>query len=90
LANNRDECVAIDWLHKRYQQGISRGETDKSIKRTSVTGELGQIGRLWHRMYPPKRLFTKKEGKWKSKSTNRFIELLTLFPDESPECKEIW
>jgi CRISPR-associated protein Cmr6 len=87
-AKNRDECVAIDWLHQPYQQGILRGETDKSIRRTSVTGELGQIGRLWHRMYPPKRLFTKKEGKWKSKSTNQFIELLTLFPDESPEFKQ--
>ncbi|MFP4124946.1 MAG: RAMP superfamily protein, partial [Coleofasciculus sp.] len=88
LAKNRDECVAIDWLHKPYQQGILRGEPDKSIKRTSVTGELGQIGRLWHRMYPPKLLWIKKEGKLQRKSTNRFIELLTLFPDQSPEFQE--
>ncbi|MEQ9001139.1 MAG: RAMP superfamily protein [Coleofasciculus sp. B1-GNL1-01] len=88
LAKNRDECVAIYWLHKRYQEGIRRGETDKSIKRTSVTGELGQIGRLWHRMYPPKLFWIKKEGKLEPKSMNRFIELLTLFPDESPECKK--
>lgn len=83
IAQTRDECIAIDWLHKPYQKAIFQGEQDKSIKRTSMTGELGQIGRLWHRMYPPKLRVVKKEGKRKVKPTNRFIELLTIFPDGS-------
>jgi len=88
IAQIRDECVAIDWLHKPYQKKVFQGEQDKSIKRTSVTGELGQIGRLWHRMYPPKLQVVKKEGKRKVKPTNRFIELLTIFPDGSQESND--
>ena|GEM_PF-4222778 len=86
LAKNRDECVAIDWLHKAYQKGIVRGEQDKSIKRTSVTGELGQIGRLWHRMYPPKRLFTKKSAS--AKSTRSKVAPLKNAVFRFPRTKE--
>jgi CRISPR-associated protein Cmr6 len=88
IAQTRDECVAISWLHEPYQQGIARGEPNKSIKATSVTGKIGQIGRLWHRMYPPKLLVVKQEGKPKVKQTNRFLELLTIFPDDSEVCHE--
>ncbi|NJK74437.1 MAG: RAMP superfamily protein [Microcoleus sp. SU_5_6] len=85
IAQTRDECQAIYWLHKPYQRGIVRGERDKSIKATSVTGKLGEIGHLWHRMYPPKVQLVTIEGKPKSKLTNRFLELLTIFPDGSRE-----
>jgi len=90
IAQTRDECVAIYWLHKSYQKGIARGEQNKSIKATSVTGKIGQIGRLWHRMYPPKLLVIKQEGKPKIKPTNRFLELLTIFPNDSQESKDFW
>jgi len=85
IARTRDECAAISWLHEPYQRGISRGERNKSIKATSLTGKIGQIGRLWHRMYSPKVIVIKQEGKPQVKSTNRFIELLTIFPDDSQE-----
>ena len=88
IAQTRDECVAISWLHEPYQKAISRGERNKSIKATSVTGRIGQIGRLWHRMYPPKVQVVKQEGKPKVKTTNRFIELLTIFPDDSQESTD--
>jgi CRISPR-associated protein Cmr6 len=88
IAQTRDECVAISWLHEPYQKGIARGEQNKSIKATSVTGKIGQVGRLWHRMYPPKLLVVKQEGKPKVKPTNRFLELLTIFPDDSEACHE--
>lgn len=88
IARTRDECAAISWLHEPYQKGISRGERNKSIKATSVTGKIGQIGRLWHRMYPPKVQVVKQEGKPQIKSTNRFIELLTIFPDDSQESTD--
>ncbi|HEY9599529.1 MAG TPA: RAMP superfamily CRISPR-associated protein [Cyanophyceae cyanobacterium] len=88
IAQTRDDCVAISWLHEPYQRGISRGERHQSIKATSLTGKIGQIGRLWHRMYPPKVQVVKQEGKPKVKSTNRFIELLTIFPDNSQESTD--
>lgn len=88
IAQTRDECAAISWLHEPYQRGISRGERHQSIKATSLTGKIGQIGRLWHRMYPPKVRVVKQEGKNQVKSTNRFIELLTIFPDDSQESTD--
>jgi len=88
IAQTRDECIAIDWLHEAYQKKLSRGEKDKKIKGTSITGKLGQISRLWHRMYPPKVRVVQQDGKRKVKATNRFIELLTIFPDGSPDSNE--
>jgi len=85
IAQTRDDCVAIDWLHQAYQRKVFQGEQDKKIKGTSITGKLGQISRLWHRMYPPKVRVVQQEGKRKVKPTNRFIELLTIFPDRSPD-----
>lgn len=88
IAQTRDECTAIDWLHKPYQKAILRGEKDQTIKATSVTGKLGEIGCIWHRMYPPKVQVVTQEGKPKQKSTNRFLELLTIFPDGSQESDD--
>ena len=90
IAETRDESQAIYWLHKPYQKKVLQHEENKTIKATSVTGKLGKIGHLWHRMYPHKlKLVTKSpEEKPRLVSTNRFLELLTIFPDGSAESKD--
>lgn len=51
---------------------------------------MGRIGRLWHRMYPVVRLVRdpKNPSKPIPKSTPGYLELLTLFPDDSPESTQ--
>lgn len=44
---------------------------------------MGQIGRIWHRMYPRHIL---KENKLIS--TREYVELLTIFSDNSDTTKE--
>jgi len=93
IAKTRDDCVAINWLHEPYQRKLIAVDKEKTIKATSVTGRVGkisQIGRLWHRMYPPKlRLAAKNpQERPKLETTSRFLELLTFFPDTSQESKD--
>ncbi|MBF2075532.1 MAG: RAMP superfamily protein [Synechococcales cyanobacterium C42_A2020_086] len=89
IAKTRDDCAAIDWLHEPYQKKISNTDKEKTIKATSVTGQINRIGRLWHRMYPPKvRLVAKNSEKPKLEKTDRFLELLTIFPDGSQESND--
>jgi CRISPR-associated protein Cmr6 len=88
IAPTKDDCEAINWLHKPYRRAIFQEDRDKRIKASSVTGKIGQIGRLWHRMYPRRLRIIKRDGKVMPKSTNDFLELLTIFPDDSQESKE--
>lgn len=87
IAKTKEECEAIIWLHKPYQQKIFRTDKEKTIKASSVTGQVGQIGRLWHRMYSPTVLLSRTSSteKMKVKPTRRYLELLTIFPDDSKE-----
>lgn len=63
---------AVEWFHREY-----RGKD--TIKKTDLTGRMGQTGRIWHRMYP--RFVTNTEGKIvKGKG---YVELLTIFADYS-------
>lgn len=57
---------AVLWFHGNYQG-------QRKIWKSTLTGSMGKIGRIWHRMYPIK---------------NGFIELLTIFPDESDEARD--
>ncbi len=57
---------AVPWFHGNYQD-------QKKICKSVLTGSMGKIGRIWHRMYPVE---------------NRFIELLTIFPDESNQTRD--
>jgi len=43
---------------------------------------------LWHRMYPVMQVVTDPNDPTKKgvKSTPRYIELLTIFPNDSDEC----
>jgi CRISPR-associated protein Cmr6 len=72
------ESIAIDWLHREY-----RGQ-DKIRNPHVLAGSMGKTGRIWHRMYPN---FISSENGDISKEEN-FIELLTIFPDESQETKK--
>ena len=71
IAEDKDDSLAIQWLHKAYQK-----LDNLSIYKTSVTGivtkNINQVGRLWHRMYP--------------KNNHQYLELLTIFPDDSDDC----
>ena len=87
MANSSTGSEAIRWLHHPYQNS-------QTIRNTNLTGRISQIGRLWHRMYPLVRIRKNKEGKLSLQSTEKeiekriddyeeYIELLTIFPDNS-------
>jgi CRISPR-associated protein Cmr6 len=60
---------AVEWFHDfNYLKG------------TELAGKMGQIGRIWHRMYPRHEL---KDGTF-SRTDKDYVELLTIFPDTSP------
>jgi CRISPR-associated protein Cmr6 len=94
LASSVEESEAIRWFHGPYQRAMRELKlAEGSIYRSSsasLTGKVGQIGRLWHRMYP--RVFLEKnpvpEGKPIPRSTREFLEFLTIFPDDSRECEQ--
>lgn len=75
LADDEKDSLAIDWLHQDYKQA-------QTIKSSELTGKMGKIGRIWHRMYPRFRLL-KKEGKEIWRPTDQYVELLTIFPNVS-------
>lgn len=85
IAEDKEDSVAIPWFHGAYDsEGFS-------IKKSSVTGQVGKvtyIGRTWHRMYPIILIKKNSENPKKPlvKSTPQFIEILTIFPDDSDEC----
>lgn len=91
VATNQDDSLAIEWLHRPYQEAIrAAGILEGSIYKTSVTGELGHIGRLWHRMYPVVLLKKPKDDPQGKPiailpASSQYLELLTLFPDNSTE-----
>jgi len=88
VAQDAEDSEAIQWLHGPYQKSDrTLRTTEQSIKQTSVTGSLGKIGRLWHRMYPWVNVTRNpdKPGRPNIIHTNRYFELLTLFPDSSVE-----
>lgn len=93
IAEDNENSKAINWLHQPFQQYDRQfRQPELSIKQTSVTGRvenhINQIGRLWHRMYPIVILKKPQEpnGKPIPRITNEYIELLTIFPNDSPEC----
>ena len=90
-AENKEDARAIFWLHKPYQEEIRSIQSEGSIYRSSVTGQMGQIGRLWHRMYPVVRLIKNSQdpkGKPIPKKTFKYLEILTFFPDDSRESQD--
>jgi len=90
--NGLDDCEAVRWLHGPYREAIpSVGIPEGSIYRSSMTGQMGNIGRLWHRMYPKVRLVKDPKDPKKPMPlvTRQYFELVTLFPDDSLESEEL-
>jgi CRISPR-associated protein Cmr6 len=81
LAEDEEDSLAIDWLHQPYKQGLL-------IKQSALTGKMGQIGRLWHRMYPRFRKAQNSDGKAIWKPTTQYAEVLTMFPNISGNEQE--
>ncbi|WP_107667973.1 RAMP superfamily protein [Cyanothece sp. BG0011] len=91
IAINEEESEAIAWLHQPYRKGDPQYNIPEgSIYQSSLTGQIKQIGRLWHRMYPVIRLVKAPNNPKKplAKQTPKYLELLTLFPDNSPKSQE--
>ncbi len=90
-ASDLEDCAAVDWFHGPYQEPIPSARIlEGSIYRSSLTGRMGQIGRLWHRMYPKIRLVKDPKDPKRPMPlvTRQYFELLTIFPDQSSESKE--
>ncbi|WP_354636006.1 hypothetical protein [Planktothricoides raciborskii] len=68
LAKN-NKSLAVEWFHTNR------------LKKSSLAGGLGKIGRIWHRMYPR---YVIKDGNLICLE-NEFVEILTIFPDRSDE-----
>jgi CRISPR-associated protein Cmr6 len=83
IAEDETDCKAIAWLHGNYASG-------RRIKESELTGKMGKIGRLWHRMYPWYEMNKTADGKKSWKGTGEFVELLTVFPNvEGAEQQKI-
>jgi CRISPR-associated protein Cmr6 len=77
IAANSQDSHAVKWFHDNYSGS-------ESIKATILTGQISQIGHIWHRMYPR----YSPEEKGGIKSTNEYVELLTIFPDPSTSTQK--
>ncbi|MEG5049763.1 MULTISPECIES: RAMP superfamily protein [unclassified Microcoleus] len=90
IADDTDESAAVRWFHKSYQQKIQGIQLEGSIYQSSVTGKIGQISLIWHRLYPLILVKNNPDNPRKPiiKPTPRYLELITLFPDGSPESND--
>jgi CRISPR-associated protein Cmr6 len=83
IAEDKLDSEAIRWFHENYTK-------NQTIKQSQLTGTLKQVGRIWHRMYPVVRLLKDPKNPKKPivRKTSKFIELLTIFPDDSQKAKD--
>lgn len=88
VAEDENNSLAIKWFHGAYQKEDRRaGIPEGSIYRSNLTGRIGQVGRIWHRMYPRFKLLKNPDAPTKPiiKSSDEYLEFLTIFGDDSPE-----
>ncbi|MBO1071863.1 MAG: hypothetical protein HEQ13_21935 [Dolichospermum sp. DEX189] len=78
IAEDKDDSLAVNWFHGEYQE-------NQKIKGSSLTGRMGNIGRIYHRMYPHYFITREKEIKPRGRE---YIELLTIFPDRRDETTQ--
>jgi CRISPR-associated protein Cmr6 len=91
VADSREDSAAVRWLHQAYSYHYQgKQEVPISIKGTSVTGKINQIGRIWHRMYPIVLRITDPDNSEKRipKATPGYLELLTVFPDNTSDFEQ--
>jgi len=67
------QSESVGWFHNT-----------KYLKDSNLAGRIGQIGRTWHRMYPR---YVVQDGKL-SRIEKEYVELLTIFPDESKSTQQ--
>jgi CRISPR-associated protein Cmr6 len=77
-AKDEKDSAAVKWFHGDYQE-------NQSIKGSSLTGKMSQIGRIWHRMYP--HYIKTPDGETK-RYKKQYIELLTIFPEASDKTTQ--
>lgn len=82
----RTEVAEVDKAHRNGDE-VANNECDRhlgiaeqNIKQTSVTGKLGQIGRIWHRMYPWVNVFPNSDNPRRPEIvyTHKYFKLLDL------------
>lgn len=93
VAENQDESAAVKWFHQPYQMKIKDVQSEGSIYKSPLTGKVGkisQISRIWHRMYPVVIVRRDPDNPQKQivKSTPRYLELITIFPDDSDHAND--
>ncbi|MBD2482820.1 RAMP superfamily protein [Planktothrix sp. FACHB-1365] len=90
IAEDADNSIAVRWFHQPYQERIQNFQLEKTIYNTHITGRMGQISLICHRMYPAIKLLNNPEDPNKPivRQTPKFLELITIFPDNSPECRD--
>lgn len=90
IADNVDESAAVRWFHQPYQQRIQGIQSEGSIYRSPVTGKIGQISLIWHRMYPLIVLRRDPENPRKPivRPSPRYLEIITIFPDGSTKSND--
>ncbi len=77
IAKDRNDSLAVRWFHGNYQTG-------QSIYRSELTGRMGKISRIWHRMYPQ---YRKRDGQMVD--MGGYIELLTIFPNRDGDSEQV-
>ena len=90
ISEDVEDTVAVRWFHRPYQQRIQNFQPEKTIYQSSVTGKIGQISRIWHRMYPAIRLLRDPENPTRARvrQTPKYLELIVIFPDNSEKCQD--
>jgi CRISPR-associated protein Cmr6 len=83
-ATNRDDCLSMDWIHGNYA-------FESSIYRSTLTGQMGNTGRLWQRMYPIVKLRQNPDNNEEPmvRKTSLYLETIVIFPDDSPKTKKL-
>lgn len=80
FAEDAEDSEAVKWFHGSYQN-------NQSIAKSELTGQVGRIGRIWHRMYPC--CLPPRSEHERPRKTDRFVELLTIFPNRSDDSQEV-
>lgn len=84
-ATDVEDSEAIRWFHGPYLEAVRGVCAEGSIYKTDFVGKVNQVSNLWHRMYPVAELRKNPDDPQKPtiKRTLKFLELLTIFPDDS-------
>ncbi|MFP4254767.1 MAG: RAMP superfamily protein [Halothece sp.] len=91
IATDNEDSRAIEWLHKPYRRAIREARIPEgTIYNSSVTGSMGNIGRIWHRMYPLVTLEPDPNNpeQYRTRPTDQYLELFTFFPSDYPDQQE--